>query len=258
MADGPELPKWHLRAVDYIGLGFLLLVPEELWRTPRTWYSWGSALALGVTCLWFGDAAPTIRGRIAAWWPWHQLRVARAELAKVRQENSEIHEDRGPAKAQHNVQCVGFRFISEEHVPLSYAALCFQNVPTLGKLMGKFEYPCLRVVYYENSTGQEIADLCPLQWYESENLPSEITADVSYAEIATFLVASSVWRLFEVNERSIDDLDYRDKFRFREVPAGEYRIIAILSGSPKLHISPVTGILTLGKDGTASFQRTTE
>src|ERR1700733_5964760 len=120
--------------------------------------------------------------------------------------------------------------------------------------MGKFECPRLRVIYYSNSTGQEVADMCPLQWTGSENGQNEITAEGSYAEIATFLTLSDVWRLFEVNG-SPGDFDDWHKLHHIEIPAGEYRIIAMLSGSYDLHIPPVTGVLTLEKDGTASFQR---
>jgi len=158
-------------------------------------------------------------------------------------------------KPQHNVQCVGFELISDD--PFSIAALCFQNVPTPGRLMGKFKYPRLRVIYYVNSTGQEIADMCPLQWHGTENGPNEITAEVSHAQIATFLTVGEVWRLFEVNEPS-EDFDDWHKLHHIEVPAGEYRIISKLSGSydPQLRIKPVFGVLTLREDGTASFQRT--
>jgi hypothetical protein len=163
----------------------------------------------------------------------------------------------GLVKPQHNVQCVGFELISDD--PLSIATLCFQNVPTPGRLMGKFEYPRLRVIYYVDSTGQEIADLCPLQWYGIENGPNEITAEVCHAQIAIFLMAANVWRLFEVNEPS-EDFDDRHRLRHIEVPAGEYRIIARLSGSyhPHLQIKTVFGVLKLREDGTASFQRTDE
>ena len=160
-------------------------------------------------------------------------------------------------KPQHNVQCVGFELISDD--PFSIAALCFQNVPTPGRLMGKFEYPRLRVIYYVASTGQEIADLCPLQWHGTENRPNEITAAVIQAQIATFLAVAEVWRLFEVNEPS-EDFDDWHKLHHIEIPAGQYRIVAKLSGSYdcKLQIKPVFGVLTLREDGTASFQRTDE
>jgi hypothetical protein len=125
--------------------------------------------------------------------------------------------------------------------------------------MGKFEYPRLRVIYYVASTGQEIADLCPLQWYGMENRPNEITAAVSHAQIATFLAVAEVWRLFEVNEPS-EDFDDWHKLHHIEIPAGQYRIVAKLSGSydRQLPIKPVFGVLTLREDGTASFQRTDE
>lgn len=67
VSDG-SLPKWHLRAVDYIGLGFLLVFPEELWRRPKAWYSWGGALALGILFLWLGDIVPIAWKRVLARW----------------------------------------------------------------------------------------------------------------------------------------------------------------------------------------------
>jgi hypothetical protein len=77
-------------------------------------------------------------------------------------------------KPQHNVQYVGFKLIPDD--PFTIAALCFQNVPIPGQLMGKFEYPRLRAIYYENSTGQEIADMGPLQWWNFEHNFGEIAA----------------------------------------------------------------------------------
>lgn len=207
-------------------------------------------------------------------WPWiknravalakspHLIRRALAENVELKRQLSERAVILSPTqndlvKPQHNVQCVGFKVIADDEFPLSVATLCFQNVPTMGKLMGKFEYPRLRVIYYANSTGQEIADMSPLQWYGTENGPNEITAEVSYAEIASFLTLANVWRLFEVNEPP-GDFDDWHKLRHMEVPSGEYRIKAVLSGSYGLNIPPITGILILAEDGTASFHRTTD
>lgn len=154
-------------------------------------------------------------------------------------------------KPEHNVQCVGFRVLVDD--PFAIAVLSFQNVPTPGKLMGKFEYPRLRVVYYEHLTGQEIADMCPLQWWDSEkDRPAEINARESHAVIATCFQGK--WQASEINEPS-EDFDNWHKLHSIDLPPGDFRIIARLSGAFNLSIAPVTGVLTLSEDGTASFQR---
>ena len=277
MSDGTP-PGVKFTFLDYVALGFILPGAEELLRRPKMgWAIYVPGLVLGLVALAFRDRSP----QFVSWFRAltrllsalkentelkRQLAERTLETTRVLQENSKLLErfdaPKGSGalpllklvKPQHNVQCVGFKVISDDDLPLSTAALCFQNVPTSGKLMGKFECPRLRVIYYSNSTGQEIADMCPLQWTGSENGPNEITAEGSYAEIATFLTLSDVWRLFEVNG-SPGDFDDWHKLHHIEIPAGEYRIIAMLSGSYDLHIPPVTGVLTLEKDGTASFQR---
>jgi hypothetical protein len=256
---------WIMPAILELFGASSVLKAYDTFDVGKPWYVWIGYAATGIVFQSGGILWAVFRKRLAELWPWHQLRVMRAELSQVLQERSELRERSdvpSPVqsrliKPQHNVQCIGFKFITEADFPLSMATLCFQNVPTPGKLMGKFEYPRLRVIYYANSTGQEIAEMCPLQWYGNENGPNEITAEVSHAEIATFLTAADVWRLFEVNEPS-EDFDDWHKLHFIEVPAGEYRIIAMLSGSYGLNIPDVTGVLTLGEDGTASFQRASD
>jgi len=272
VADGIPLPSWKVRVIDYFALGFILLAPEELWRHPSVWYSWSGALVAGGICAWFGDTAPTIRLKLVRWWRAPKdLATALIENASLKQENSELRRSLDasvspvailgvrqslPAstspnslvKPKHNVQCIGFKVISDD--PFAIAALCFQNVPIPGGLIGKFEWPRLRVVYYENSTGQEIADLCPLQWWGSDDRPIEINANGSHAVIASYFEGE--WKAYEVNEPS-DDFGAWNKLHSVDLLAGEFRIIATLSGVYNLGIAPLKGLLTLGKDGTASF-----
>lgn len=293
MADGAPLPDWKFRTLDYIALGFILLATEELWRRPQTWYSWSSAFAVGVICAWFGDVAPTIKMKLLGWWRAPKdLAAALAENASLKQENSELRRSLAtpreavrlpdssglyirattavrpslPAppvesaivKPRHNVQCVGFKAISDD--PFTIAALIFRNVPN-GKLLGKFTAPSLRVIYYDNSTGLEIADMCPTQWWnsEGENGPREIDANEHYADVASFFEGKGEWRAYELNEPLGDELYSQIELNSVELPAGEYRIIAMLSGEYRnLSIPQVTGVLTLGEDGTASFQRTSD
>ena len=87
MSDGPDLPGWHLRVFDYIGLGFLLLVAELLLQHPKVWYSWSGALVIGVICLWLGETAPTKWKKLQVRWRTPKaLTLALAENALLKQQ----------------------------------------------------------------------------------------------------------------------------------------------------------------------------
>ncbi len=213
------------------------------WTFATIWFFISLAFSLG------GFTWIPMKKRIIEWRSRRNQKTSKTEQIDAHAVMPSDH-----CKPQHNVQCVRFKVISEDSFPLTFATLGFQNVPTRDWLMGKFEYPRLRVIYYANSTGQEIADFCPLRWYPEDEL-TEIASEISYAQIATFLSAVPVWRFFELNENATDEWH---KFNYLEVPSGDYRIVAMLSGSHGLSIPPVTGVLTLREDGTASFLRTTE
>jgi hypothetical protein len=249
-----DMPVWKLRIPDYLGLGFLLLVPELVWRNPKAWYSWGGALAIGVVFLWAGDAIPIAWKRLLAWWPWNKFHAKDAELAKVLQDNSALRVKSGLDKSSHNVQFVGFKFIHDE--PFRIATLGFQNVPNAGKPIGKFKRPRLRVIYYEYSTGQEIEDMYSVQWWDEKDGIDDISAKGRNAVVASYFEGK--WRIIEGDEHPITNLDLDSppyEPRSVELPFGETRIIAILSCN--YNDSPVvttTGMLTLGEDGSASFK----
>ena len=158
----------------------------------------------------------------------------------------------GWTKPPHNVQCVGFTvFMNDDFIT---ATLGFQNVPT-GKLLGKFEMPRLRVIYYDHQTGEELADRCPIVWWsDSGDPPAEIGVREQYAEIASFFKEELKWSAHQSNEPS-EDFDSWHQLNSVELPAGDIRIIARLSGARSLRIPPVEGILTLRENGDASFVR---
>lgn len=160
-----------------------------------------------------------------------------------------------PVKPPHNVHCVGFKLFSDD--PFNVATLIFRNVPN-GNLLGKFKAPRLRVIFYDHLTGQEIADMCPLQWWNTneEFGPSEIDASEHYAAVASFFIldGKGKWTAYEVNEAREDDPHPRHELNSAELPTGKMRIVAMLSSQyGTVSIAPITGILTLGKDGSASF-----
>jgi hypothetical protein len=152
---------------------------------------------------------------------------------------------------------VGFKVFDEDNDPFTVATLIFRNLPN-GNLLGKFVCPRLRVIYYDNSTGMEIADICPMEWWNSdgENGPTEIDADEHYAEVASFFEGEAKWTAYALSEPLDGDDPYpRKKLDSTPLPTGDLRIVAMLSGDyRKLSIPQVTGILTLREDGSASFK----
>jgi hypothetical protein len=154
-------------------------------------------------------------------------------------------------KPKHNVEWVGFTlFTNDDFIT---ATFCFRNVPN-GKLLGKFEMPRLRVLYYDHSTGEEIADIFPTEWWsESGHIPPEIGTQERYALVGLFFRGDGTWKAVQFDDS--DDLDSMYKVHPVELHAGAFHIKASLSGTNNVRIMPVEGILTLGEDGTASFQR---
>lgn len=206
---------------------------------------------------------------IHAYWQYlrehHAIRNITAASGVLAEDNSPIEPKPSPlfatattlpiqsgwTKPPHNVQYVGFEvFVDDDFVT---ATLCFQNVPIPGKLLGKFEWPRLRVIFYDHSTGEELADMCPIVWRsDSGDPPTEIGVKKQYAEVASFFKGTLKWTAHELNEPS-EDFDSWHKLNSVDLPAKDVRIIATLSGINKLRVPPVEGVLTLGEGGHATF-----
>ncbi len=221
----------------------------------KPWKIYFGYAVLGVVLMIGGVLWAVFRKRVAEISPWNKLRGKEAQLAQALLVNSELRAKSGLDKSSHNVQCVGFKAISDP--PFTTATLIFRNVPN-GQLLGKFQFPRLRVIYYDHSTGLEIADLCPLLWWgQYEDAPSEIGASETYAQVALFFEGK--WKAYELNEPRENDFHPKHGTNSIELPAGELRIVAMLSGEYRnLSIPQVRGVLTLKEDGSASFQHTND
>jgi hypothetical protein len=261
--------------IDAGGKLWIMPVLLELFAVPFAWISvqmlhdhepWNAIAEYGLTGIFLAFSGATwavFRKRIAGLWPWHKLRIARVEVAKLLQENLELQKRIGVSKEslaltvpkqnslvkpQHNVQCVGFKWIDGE--PFKIAALRFQNVPT-GKPIGKFEWPRLRAIFYQNSTGQEIVDMCPIQWWDEKDGVTDISADGRDADIASYFEGK-----WTASETYSDEDTLQTRVHSEELPPGEIWIKAILTGEyGNLCVPHVTGVLTLSEDGRASFIR---
>ncbi len=158
-------------------------------------------------------------------------------------------------KPKHNVQFVGFNLVTESL--FTAARFNFRNVPN-GNLLGKFEKPRLSVAYYKSSTGEELDSFYALHWYDEGEEKSDIDATGRSVTVAMFTDKWIVggednpasWKFVRDDDKPIDVQ------RSIDLPFGELRIVAKLFGgyvdSPVLTI---TGVLTLGSDGSASFSK---
>ncbi|CAM5998705.1 unnamed protein product [Sphagnum balticum] len=158
-------------------------------------------------------------------------------------------------KPTHNVQFVEFKQLDEDY--FRAATLVFRNVPN-GKLLGKFLTPRLKVAYYDHATGLEIDDFYSVGWWGEE----EIVEDISVAgRSAVLAIFTDKWRVGgqdnTLTSRVVEDESTPwDGRRSIELPFGEIRIVAVLFGNyVSSQAVTVTGVLTLGADGTASFSK---
>lgn len=179
-------------------------------------------------------------------WSWIKTRAA-ARWNKWREKKTVVAQSE-VGKPQHNVQFTGFVMFADDD--FITATIAFRNVPN-GKLLGKFEMPRLRVIYYNLLTGEEIADMSPVQWHnDSGDTPIDIGSQEQSAVVGSFFKEHGIWKAVELVN---DDWSLDLKIHSVELPAMSLHIIASLSGGNKLQIPDIEGILTLGEDGTASF-----
>jgi hypothetical protein len=158
------------------------------------------------------------------------------------------------AGSKHNVQCLGTTQITE---PPQMLALCFENVLIPNKLVDEFKSARLKVVYFSHPSGEEILEVFPARWWGTREAAVNLGTKKRCAEIATFIPDSAYitdrfngWKAHQVIETKNDP----NTLLIRFLPLGAIRIVATLIGEGNLSIPPFTGILTLEKDGSASFE----
>jgi len=149
---------------------------------------------------------------------------------------------------KHNVQCLGLIGITE---PPQMLALCFENVLIPNEPVAEFESARLKVVYYNHPGGEEILEVFPARWCGTKEATINLGTKKMYAEIASYSSFGSRWHAHQVVEMKTGP----NTLLIRFLPRGEIRIVATLIGEGNLSIAPVTGILTLEKGGSASFEQ---
>ena len=160
----------------------------------------------------------------------------------------------------HNVQFLGFLKIQiDPDLPeLALATLCFENVLIPGESIANFRFARLRVNYSDFSTGEIVATVFPARWHNSPDIPIDILAGEKKCAVIASCIGSK-WTTDSLILVPVSpDLEYGfggSEYRRERVtlPIGRIKIEATLIGERNLSILPVTGVLTLGESGTASF-----
>lgn len=146
--------------------------------------------------------------------------------------------------SKHNVQCLGLASISE---PPQMLALCFENVLIPNERVNEFKSARLKVVYYNHPSGEEILEVFPARWWGTREASVNLRTKKMCAEIVSYF--DNGWKAHQVIEMKTDP----NTLLIRFLPFGTIRIVATLIGEDNLSLPPFTGILTLEKGGSASF-----
>lgn len=175
--------------------------------------------------------------------------TATAEGGKIEQHFHlpiEAHSPQSPSQtgSKHNVQCLGLTGIKE---PPQMLALCFENVLIPNEPVDEFKSARVKVVYYSHPSGEEILEVFPARWWGTREATVNLGTKRMCAEIASYFDG---WKAHQVIEMKADP----NTLLIRFLPLGTIRIVATLIGEGNLSIAPFTGILTLEKGGSASFE----
>jgi hypothetical protein len=168
-----------------------------------------------------------------------------AALAEVRLQSKavteqHIHLPPPPAPTaeplKHNVQCL------DVTIEDSTVTIGFQNVLIPGKPIGDFRNARLRVEYRLEATDKEWDTIFPARWacYEQDDIPIGVVPQ--HAFLASYYDTDKEWYALSTADRT-------------RLPIGGLKIKATLIGEGNLSLPPITGVLTLGEGGSASFVR---
>jgi len=156
------------------------------------------------------------------------------------------HPEREPTKP--NVQCLGVE------VGDGTAKICFRNVETPGKPVGDFRGARLKVEYFLDSSGEEVATVFPARWigYDQDAIAIDFVP-----RCAVLAVQIDIgWCALSTTEIPSENSEAGWKWNVERtaLPAARLRIKATLIGENNLSILPVVGVLELCENGNAKFE----
>ncbi len=153
----------------------------------------------------------------------------------------------GWTKPAYNVQCVGVM------IDQSGAKICFQNVAIPGQEVGRFREAQLRISYSLERSGEEVALVFPARWIGHDKGQIEIGPKTQCA-VLTYFTGKS-WQTITFRDSPLAS-GWLDRIEYITLPSGRISIKATLFGENNFSLEPFMGVLTLGKDGDASFMKT--
>jgi len=139
-------------------------------------------------------------------------------------------------------------------------AVCFENVLIPNESIEEFKSARLKVSYYSCPSGEEILEVFPAKWCGTREAVINIGTKKVCGEIASYYgslgpsgpTRYSKWKAHHVIETIAD----QNGILIRFLPLGPMKIVATLIGEGNLSLAPFTGILTLEKEGSATFEQT--
>jgi len=150
-------------------------------------------------------------------------------------------------KPTHNVRCVGVM------IDQSGAKICFQNVAIPGQEVGRFREAQVHIAYSLESSGEEVALIFPARWIGHDRGQVEVGPKTECAVLAYFTGKS--WQTIAFRDSPLAT-GWLDRIEYIALPSGNIRIKATLFGENNFSLEPLIGVLTLGKEGNASFKKT--
>jgi len=203
---------------------------------------------------------------IHAYWEYlcgHHASRVMASISGVLAENHPPMESKpspSSIRLSHNVQFSGFKIIqiTPDLPELALAALCFENTLIPEEAIADFHFARLQVHYSDPATGDVIAKAFLARWHDSPDAPIDILGGERKCAIIASCIGSK-WATDSLIDAPINPaLEYGfggSEYKHASVPLplGRIKVKATLIGTHNLSIPPVDGILTLGKNGSASF-----
>jgi hypothetical protein len=133
--------------------------------------------------------------------------------------------------------------------------MCFRNEAIPGKLVGRFKAARLKVNYFLESTGEEVAEIFPARW---RGFPDQDEIEIGVTKVCAVLAMHSLdpdlgWQAHST--RGIPaEIGWKYETERYFLPSSRLKIVANLIGENNLSMdTPITGVLTLGDDRSASF-----
>jgi len=159
-----------------------------------------------------------------------------------------------PEPLKHNVRCVGVEI--EPDFPM--VRICFRNIEIPGEPVGRFKAARLKINYYLESSGEEVAEIFPARWI---GFPDQDEIEVGVKKVCAVLAMHSRdsdigWEAHSTNGIPAE-IDWKYTTERTFLPSDSLKIVANLIGENNLSMDkPIKGVLTLREDRSASWSLT--